>query len=72
MVFDVPFFFHRKFKEAIPLKNLRIFGRPGSALEGTTLCRMDWLPLGKVTKKEWDFIISHAVYENVDRLDNTS
>ncbi|KAH0343086.1 DUF55-domain-containing protein, partial [Aureobasidium melanogenum] len=52
--------FRRKFSEKFTLKDLQKFSQPGGALAGMELFKQSRLSVTKVTKPQWDFIMSQV------------
>lgn len=52
--------FRRKFSEKFTLKDLQKFSQPGGALAGMQLFKQSRLSVTKVSKPEWDFIMSQV------------
>lgn len=52
--------YRQKFDSLIRLKDLQKFSKPGGVLEGMQTLKQSRLSVSKVTKKEWDFIMSLA------------
>ncbi len=52
--------FLRKFNNLIRLKDLQIFAKTGGVLKNLQTLKQSRLSVSKVTKKEWDFIMSLA------------
>ena len=52
--------FRRKFPNAVTLKELQRYSKDGAVLERMQILRQTRLSVSKVTKKEWDFILSLA------------
>ena len=52
--------FRQKFDRIVKLKDLQKFSKPGGVLEGMQTLKQSRLSVSKVTKKEWDFIMSLA------------
>ena len=50
--------YRRKFPEIIKLKELQRFAKEGGVLAKMETLRMSRLSVSKVSKKEWDFIMS--------------
>ena len=50
--------FRQKFPEIIKLKELQQYAKPGGVLEKMQVLNQARLSVSKVTKKEWDFIMS--------------
>ena len=50
--------FRQKFPEIIRLKELQKYAEPGGVLEKMQVLNQARLSVSKVTKKEWDFIMS--------------
>ncbi len=57
--------FRQKFPEIIKLKELQKFAKPGGVLEKMQVLNQTRLSVSKVTKKEWDFIMSLVDSEGV-------
>ena len=58
--------FRRKFPELVKLKELQKFAKDGGILENLQTLRQSRLSVSKVSKKEWDFILSLAGGEDED------
>ncbi len=52
--------FRQKFDSLVKLKDLQKFSKPGGVLEGMQTLKQSRLSVSKVTKKEWEFIMSLA------------
>ena len=50
--------YRRKFPQILKLKELQRFGKEGGVLAKMQALRMSRLSVSKVSKKEWDFIMS--------------
>lgn len=50
--------FRQKFPEIIKLKELQRYAKDGGILEHMQVLKQSRLSVSKVTKKEWDFIMS--------------
>lgn len=50
--------FKQKFNELIPLKELQSHGGSGSPLQNMQLLKQSRLSVSKVSKEEWDFIMT--------------
>ncbi|KAH0377025.1 DUF55-domain-containing protein, partial [Aureobasidium melanogenum] len=61
--------FRRKFSEKFTLKDLQKFSQPGGALAGMELFKQSRLSVTKVTKPQWDFIMSQ-VDEDDDEMED--
>ncbi|KAK6000232.1 hypothetical protein QM012_003864 [Aureobasidium pullulans] len=61
--------FRRKFSEKFTLKDLQKFSQSGGALAGMQLFKQSRLSVTKVTKPEWDFIMSQVDDED-DEIDD--
>ncbi|KAG9627484.1 DUF55-domain-containing protein, partial [Aureobasidium melanogenum] len=59
----------RKFSEKLTLKDLQKFSQPGGALAGMELFKQSRLSVTKVTKPQWDFIMSQ-VDEDDDEIED--
>ena len=57
--------FRRKFPEIISLKELQKYAKPGGVLEKMEVLNRARLSVSKVTKKEWDFIMSLVASDDV-------
>ena len=57
--------FRQKFPKIITLRDLRSFSKDGGELENMQTLKMSRLSVSKVTKKEWDFILSLVDMEAV-------
>lgn len=57
--------FRKKFPEIIKLKELQQYAKPGGVLEKMQVLNQTRLSVSKVTKKEWDFIMSLVDSEDV-------
>ena len=57
--------FRQKFPEIIKLKELQQYAKPGGVLEKMQVLNQTRLSVSKVTKKEWDFIMSLVDSEDV-------
>ena len=57
--------FRQKFPEIIKLKELQKYAKPGGVLEKLQVLNQARLSVSKVTKKEWDFIMSLVDSEDV-------
>ncbi|THC99744.1 hypothetical protein EYZ11_000794 [Aspergillus tanneri] len=56
--------FRRKFKDLVPLNDLKSHAKPGGALENLQMLKQSRLSVSRVSKKEWDFILKLAKGEN--------
>ena len=56
--------FRQKFPEIISLKELQKYAKPGGVLEKMEVLNRARLSVSKVTKKEWDFIMSLVASED--------
>lgn len=52
--------FRRKFKEFVPLNDLKSHAKAGGQLENLQMLKQLRLSVSRVSKKEWDFILSLA------------
>lgn len=52
--------FHSKFKEIIPLRELRKEGVPGGALEKMQLLKQSRLSVSRVSVQEWEYLLGVA------------
>ncbi|CAD0093193.1 unnamed protein product [Aureobasidium mustum] len=61
--------FRRKFGEKFTLKDLQKFSQPGGALAGMEIFKQSRLSVTKVTKSQWDFIMSQVDDEEEDDVE---
>ena len=52
--------FRSKFQDPVTLKQLQKYAKPGGILENMQTLKMSRLSVSKVSKKEWDFILTFA------------
>lgn len=57
--------FRQKFPKIIKLKELQQYAKPGGVLEKMQVLNQARLSVSKVTKKEWDFIMSLVDSEDI-------
>lgn len=57
--------YREKFPEIIKLKDLQKYAKPGGVLEKMEVLKRARLSVSKVTKREWDFIMSLVNSEDV-------
>ena len=57
--------YRQKFPEIIKLKELQKYAKDGGSLEHMQTLKQSRLSVSKVTKKEWDFIMSLVEMEDV-------
>jgi predicted RNA-binding protein with PUA-like domain len=60
--------FRRKFSEKFTLKDLQKFSQPGGALAGMEVLKQTRLSVTKVTKSQWDFIVSQIDEDDEDDM----
>ena len=52
--------FRRKFKNFVPLEDLKSNAKSGGGLEGFQVLKQPRLSVSRVSKKEWDFVLGLA------------
>ena len=62
--------FRNKFSDMVKLKELQKYAKDGGVLQNMQMLKQSRLSVSKVTKKEWDFIMSLVEVDGIDRIED--